>query len=72
MRPPHLGQILKPGTVLTYFEDPEDVVFWGWDLEKGKLADGIGAAELAQHIASLGPVQYGDQTGIHSPEELNW
>ena len=60
MRAPHLGQLLKPGTVLTYYEDPEDLVFWGWDLEKGGLADGIGAAELhlsfqhlSHHIVNL-------------------
>jgi hypothetical protein len=71
MRPPHLGQILKPGTVLPYYEDPEDQLFWGWDLERGGLAAGIGPAELQQHLDSLGPVIYGDQTGIHPPEDLN-
>ena len=71
LRPPHLGRLLKPGTDLTYYEDPEDLLFWGWDLEKANLADGIGATELAQYVASLGPVEYGDQTGIHPAEELN-
>jgi hypothetical protein len=68
MRPPHLGQLLKPETVLSYYEDPEDLLFWGWDMDKGGLADGVGAFELQQHVASLGPVVYGDQTGIHPPE----
>ena len=72
MRAPHLGQLLKPGTVLTYYEDPDDLLFWGWDLEKANLADGIGATELAQYVASLGPVEYVDQTGIHPAQELNW
>jgi hypothetical protein len=71
MRAPHLGQLLKPGTVLTYYEDPEDLVFWGWDLEKGSLADGIGAAEIQAHVSSLGAVEYVDQTGIHPAEDLN-
>jgi hypothetical protein len=68
MRPPHVGQLLKPSMVLPYYENPEDAVFWGWDLAKGGLADGIGEAELQAHVASLGPVIYGDQTGIHPPE----
>jgi hypothetical protein len=72
MRAPHLGQLLKPGSVLPYYEDPEDLVFWGWDLEAGGLAQGVGAAELEAHISSLGPVEYGDQTGIHPAQELNW
>jgi hypothetical protein len=71
MYPPHVGQLLKPGTVLPYYEDPEDLLFWGWDLTKGGLADGVGLTELQQHIDSLGPVEYGDQTGIHPAEELN-
>ena len=70
MRPPHLGQILKPGTVLSYYENPEDVLFWGWDLEQGGLADGIGAYELQAHVASLGPAQYVDMTGIHPANEV--
>jgi hypothetical protein len=70
MRPPHIGKFLKPGTVLNYYNDPADTLFWGWDLEKGGLDDGIGQAELQQYVDSLGPVVYGDQTGIHSPEEL--
>jgi hypothetical protein len=69
MRPPHLGQLLKPGAVLPYYEAPEALLFWGWDLNRGGLAEGIGAFELQQHIASLGPVVYGDQTGIHPPEK---
>ena len=28
MRPPHLGQIFKPGQVLAYYEDPEEILFW--------------------------------------------
>jgi hypothetical protein len=69
MRPPHLGQLLKPGTVLPYYEAPEALLFWGWDLDKGGLAEDIGAFELQQHVALLGPVVYGDQTGIHPPEK---
>jgi hypothetical protein len=69
MHPPHLGQLFKTGTVLSYYEDPEDLLFWGWDLNKGGLANGVGAFELQQHLASLGPVDYSDQTGIHPPEE---
>ncbi len=69
MRPPHLGQLLKPGMVLPYYEAPEDLLFWGWDLDKEGLAEGIGAFELQQHVAALGPVVYGDQTGIHPPEK---
>jgi hypothetical protein len=71
MRAPHLGQLLKPGTVLTYYEDPEHLVFWGWDLESGGLAQGVGAAELKAHISSLGAVEYVDQTGIHPAQDLN-
>jgi hypothetical protein len=71
MRPPHAGRFLKSGAVLPYYEEPEELLFWGWDLEKGGLADGIGQAELQQHVASLGPVVYGDYTGIHPPEGLN-
>ena len=70
MRPPHIGQFLKPGTVLRYYEDPEDILFWGWDLNKGGLADGIGAYELQKYVASLGPAQYVDMTGLHSPEDV--
>jgi hypothetical protein len=70
MRPPHLGQFLKPGAILPDYAAPEDVLFWGWDLETGNLADGIGAFELQQHVASLGPAQYVDMTGIHPPEEV--
>jgi len=70
MRSPHLGQIFKPGKQLAYYEDPEDLLFWGWDLDKGGLANGIGAYELQQHVASLGPAQYVDMTGIHSPEDV--
>jgi hypothetical protein len=71
MRAPHLGQLLKPGTILTYYEDPDDLLFWGWDLDKGGLADGLDATALEQHLASLGPVEYVDQTGIHPAEALN-
>lgn len=70
MYPPHVGQILKPGKLLPYFEEPEDVLFWGWDLDRGGLADGIGVYELQQHVASLGPAQYVDMTGIHPPEDV--
>ncbi len=70
MRPPHLGQILKPGTVLGYYENPEDALFWGWDLAKGSLKDGIGAYELQAHVASLGPAQYVDMTGIHPADQV--
>ncbi len=70
MRPPHLGRFLKPGTILPYYQAPEDLLFWGWDLEKEGLADGIGAAELQRYVDSLGPVEYIDQTGIHPPEAL--
>ncbi|MCB0198314.1 MAG: hypothetical protein KDJ65_40605, partial [Anaerolineae bacterium] len=70
MRPPHIGQFLKPGTTLPYYEDPEDVLFWGWDLERGGLAEGIGAFELQQFIATLGPAQYVDMTGIHPAEAV--
>jgi hypothetical protein len=69
LRPPHLGQLLQPGTVLPYYEAPEDLLFWGWDLEKGGLADGIGIYELQHHVVSLGPVVYGDQTGLHLPQK---
>ncbi len=72
MRAPHLGQLLKPGTVLTYYDDPEDLVFWGWDLEKGGLADAVGAAELQEYVASLGLVEYVDHTGVHPAQELDW
>lgn len=71
MRPPHLGRLLKGGTVLPYYENPEDLIFWGWDLETGCLADGIGTAELQGYVASLGPVEYIDHTGVHPAEELN-
>jgi hypothetical protein len=70
MRPPHIGKFLKPGTALSYYEDPADTLFWAWDLENGGLAEGIGKAELQRYVESLGPVVYGDQTGIHPPEEL--
>ncbi len=71
MRPPHIGQFLKPGTVLPYYEDPSDVLFWGWDLEKGNLVDAIGTDELRQYILSLGSVEYTDFTGIHPADALN-
>jgi PKD repeat protein len=71
MRPPHLGQLLKQGTVLPYYENPEEMLFWGWSLDKGGLAGGIGLAELRQHVEALGPVTYVDYTGIHPAEELN-
>ncbi len=67
MRPPHVGRILKPGTVLPYYTASEDLLFWGWDLEKADLADGLGAAELQQYIEALGPTEYVDQTGLHPP-----
>ncbi len=70
MRPPHVGQFFKPGVVLPYYAAPEDALFWGWDLAKGNLADGVGAYELQQYVASLGPAQYVDMTGIHPPEEV--
>ncbi|MCB0177276.1 MAG: hypothetical protein KDI62_03525 [Anaerolineae bacterium] len=70
MRPPHVGQILQPGTVLPYYENPEDSLFWGWDLDKGTLADGIGAYELQAHVAALGAAQYVDMTGIHPADEV--
>jgi hypothetical protein len=70
MRPPHIGKLLKPGTVLTYYEDPADTLFWAWDLENSGLDDGIGEPELQAYVNSLGPAVYGDQTGIHPPEEL--
>jgi hypothetical protein len=70
MRPPHVGKFLKPGKVLYYYNDPADTLFWGWDLENGGLADGIDATELQQYVDSLGPVVYGDQTGIHPPKAL--
>jgi hypothetical protein len=65
MRPPHLGQILKSGALLPYYENAEDILFWGWDLDRAGLADGIDATALQRHIASLGPAIYVDQTGIH-------
>jgi len=71
LRAPHLGQLLKPGTVLSYYQDPEDLLFWGWDLETGGLASGVGAAELLQHLSSLGPVEYVDHTGVHPAQDLN-
>jgi hypothetical protein len=71
MRAPHLGQFLKPGVVLPYYEDAEDLVFWGWDLDKGGLADGIGTAELHRYATSLGPIEYVDHTGVHPADELN-
>lgn len=69
MRPPHVGQILKAGTILPYNQEPQDMLFWGWDLEKGSLADGVDAYALQSHAASLGPVVYVDFTGIHPPEK---
>ena len=71
MRPPHVGKVLKRGMVLDYYEAPEAMLFWGWDLATGGLADGVDAAALQQHQASLGPVEYVDQTGLHPPEQLN-
>jgi hypothetical protein len=70
MRPPHIGKFLKPGMVLSYYEDPADTLFWAWDLENGGLVDGIGEVELRQYVNSLGVVMYGDQTGIHSSGKL--
>ena len=70
MRPPHIGKIFKPGTVLTYHHLPEETLFWAWDLEKGGLKDGIGRAELGQYVDALGPVEYVDQTGIHPPHRF--
>jgi hypothetical protein len=71
MRAPHLGQLLKPGTVLPYHEDPEDLLFWGWDLETGSLADDVSTAELQAYVASLGPVEYVDHTEVHPAGDLN-
>jgi hypothetical protein len=71
LRPPHLGQLLKPGMVLPYYQVPEDLLFWGWDLDTGSLASGVGAAELQEYLASLGPVEYIDQTGLHPAQDLN-
>ena len=34
-----------------------------------KAKTGVGAYELQQHMASLGLVVYGDQTGLHPPEK---
>ena len=70
LRPPHIGQFLKPGTALPYYEEPKDLLFWGWDLDKGGLADGVGKVELLRHLASLGPAVYIDQTGIHPPDSV--
>ena len=71
LRPPHAGKLLRPGTVLTYYQAPEAQLFWGWDLEAGGLRDGLGAADLQKHIESLGPVDYIDQTGLHPASRLN-
>ncbi|MCB0194171.1 MAG: hypothetical protein KDJ65_19625, partial [Anaerolineae bacterium] len=70
MRPPHVGQIFKPGKVLSYYEKPEDSLFWGWDLNTGTLANSIGAYELQAYVATLGPAQYVDMTGIHPAAEV--
>ncbi len=56
MRSPHVTQILKPGTVLPFYQNPEDIVFWGWDLDKGGVADEVDPAKLQEHSASLGSV----------------
>ncbi|MCB0210519.1 MAG: hypothetical protein KDJ52_14370 [Anaerolineae bacterium] len=70
MRPPHVGQIFKPGKRLPYYENPEDSLFWGWDLTTGTLADGIGAYQLQAHVATLGPAHYVDMTGLHPAAEV--
>ena len=71
MRPPHLGQILTPGTVLGYYENPEDTLFWGWDLDTGGLAEGLDKTDLLRHVASLGPARYVDQTGLHPAQAVH-
>jgi hypothetical protein len=47
------------------------MLFWGWDLDRGGLKEGLGLAELQHQIDSLGPIEYVDQSGIHPAEELN-
>jgi hypothetical protein len=54
LRPPHVTQVLKPGTVLPFYQNPEDIVFWGWDLEKGGLKDEVDSMQWQQRIVSLG------------------
>ena len=71
MRPPHIGRLLKPGAKLRFYHNPEDQLFWGWNLDSGGLQDGIGKADLQHHLESLGPVEYVDQTGDHPAEALN-
>ena len=70
LRPPHVGQLLKPGTILTYYQAPQDQLFWGWDLASGGLRPDLAADDLQRHIESLGPIDYIDQTGLHPAGRL--
>lgn len=59
---PHIGQLLKPGAILLYYQSPEDTLFWGWDLDLGGLKAGLDAVTLQAYIDGLGVAGYMDQT----------